>query len=97
MVHASTDVSDNAATFVTARELQTDVNSSQAHQQITCWLDECSSHDCYIQRSESILPTRVVEVAPSDCPDMPRILVTGGKVVNMQLFRIAGALNQQSC
>ena len=78
-IHAFTDEMDMAAAFVTARKVQTDINSDHAHQQIKYWLEECGSHECCVQPSESILPTRVVEVAPERCPDTPRLLITEGQ------------------
>lgn len=78
-LHAFTDEMDMAAALVTARRVQTDVNSYHARQQVKHWLEECGSHKCCVQQSESILPTRVVEVAPEKCPDTPRLLVTEGQ------------------
>lgn len=78
-IHAFTDEMDMAAPFVTARKVQTDVDSDHAHQQIRYWLEECGSHECCVQQSENILPTRVVEVAPDTCRDTPRLLITEGQ------------------
>ncbi|ERF69010.1 hypothetical protein EPUS_06697 [Endocarpon pusillum Z07020] len=78
-IHAFTDEMDMAAAFVTARKVQTDINSDHAHQQIKCWLEECGSHECCVQQPGSTLPKRVVEVAPEKCPDTPRLLITEGQ------------------
>ncbi len=65
-----------AAAFSTEREVQTDVNSNRAHQQIKHWLEECDSDRCCVRESGSILPMRVVEVALEDSSDTPRLLIT---------------------
>jgi hypothetical protein len=78
-IHAFTNSADLAAPFVTARELQTEVSSDASRHQIQCWLAECADHSQCPRQAKTILPTRVIEVAPVDSPDKPRLLVTAGK------------------
>jgi hypothetical protein len=55
------------------------VNSDASKHQIQDWLVECADHSQCPGQVETILPTRVIEVAPVDSPDKPRLLVTAGK------------------
>jgi hypothetical protein len=77
-IHAFTNSTDLAAPFVTARELQTEVYSDASIHQIQDWLVECADHNQCPRQTETILPTRVIEVAPMDAPDRPQLLVTAG-------------------
>ncbi|KAH8777996.1 heterokaryon incompatibility protein-domain-containing protein [Hyaloscypha finlandica] len=78
-IHAFTNSTDLAAPFVTARELQTEVYSDASRHQIRNWLAECADHSQCPEQVETILPTRVIEVAPAISPDRPRLLATAGK------------------
>jgi hypothetical protein len=77
--HAFTKSSDLAAPFVTARKLQYEVYSDKSRQQIQSWLAECAVHDECSGQIETILPTRVIEVAPAGSSCEPRLLVSAGK------------------
>jgi hypothetical protein len=78
-IHAFTNSTDQAAPFVTAREIQTEVYSDVSRHQIRNWLAECADHSQCPGQVETILPTRVIEVAPAISPDRPRLLATAGK------------------
>ncbi|RDL39593.1 uncharacterized protein BP5553_03933 [Venustampulla echinocandica] len=78
-LHAFTNSTDLAAPFVTARKLQTEVYSDASRHQIQRWLAECADHNQCPGQAETILPTRVIEVAPVGSPDRPRLVVTAGK------------------
>jgi hypothetical protein len=78
-VHAFTTSTDLAAPFVTARKIQTEVYPDSSRHQIQDWLVGCADHSECPGQAETILPTRVIEVAPVDSPDKPRLLVTAGK------------------
>lgn len=72
---------DPAAKFVTARKLQPNVSSDSAIKQCQEWLDDCtSSHEQCRKPAASQLPTRVVDVSPTECSDKPRVLETRGKI-----------------
>lgn len=53
----------------------------QKHQDIrfSAGFAECADHNQCPGQAETILPTRVIEVAPVGSPDRPRLLVTFGK------------------
>ena len=71
---------DQSAGIVTARPIQSKVNSAEAYAQIAEWLDQCKDHiDCSRVPSYMNLPSRVIEVAPADSLDIPRIRSTTGK------------------
>ncbi|TVY22130.1 hypothetical protein LHYA1_G009244 [Lachnellula hyalina] len=78
-LHAFTNPTNLAAPFVTARKLQTEVYSDPSRNQIQHWLAECADHKQCSGQVETILPTRVIEVAPAGSSDRPRLLVTAGK------------------
>ncbi|KAH8805109.1 heterokaryon incompatibility protein-domain-containing protein [Xylogone sp. PMI_703] len=78
-LYAFTNDKDNAARFVTARQLQPEVNTDAAQKQIKSWLAECSHHDSCPAQPESILPTRVIEIDPPNSSGKPRLLVSEGK------------------
>ena len=78
-LHAFTDAGDDAAEYVTARPLRTDVGGQHAASQIKIWLGECDeNHQCREQRSDSPLPRRVIEVSPSG-GQQPRIIESNGR------------------
>ena len=61
------DKIDEPAMPVTARSLQTELNSPEAYSQIGRWLDQCKEHkDCGAISSTTSLPSRLIEVAPAD-------------------------------
>ena len=78
--HAEFDLfttSDNlAAHCITARPLQSDVDSSEAYSQIKQWLSRCQTHGECPQAATAALPPRVIEVTPPHCPETPRLLET---------------------
>jgi hypothetical protein len=78
-VHAFTTSTDLAAPLVTARRIQTEVHPDASRHQIQDWLVECADHRECPGQAETILPTRVIEVAPVDSPDTARLLVTAGR------------------
>lgn len=62
------DLNDSAG-IVTARPLQSKVNSAEAYLQITQWVDQCHNHeDCSGVSLYADLPSRLIEVAPTDSP-----------------------------
>ncbi|RFU26341.1 hypothetical protein B7463_g9998, partial [Scytalidium lignicola] len=76
-LHAWTAANDKASKYVTARPLQTDVNSEAARMQLRTWLEECRRHECCsISHGDSILPTRVIEISPRGRKH-PRLLESG--------------------
>ncbi len=65
--------------IVTARPLQTSVNSAGAYLQIEEWLDQCNRHpDCIEACMDMSLPSRVIEVASADSSGIPRLRSTRG-------------------
>lgn len=77
---------------VTAKQLQSDVGSEKAFQQITRWLAVCATHSQCRPPSMSELPTRVIDVSPGDGPATPRLLLTKGlQKVSMPHCPAAGA------
>ncbi|KAH8807774.1 heterokaryon incompatibility protein-domain-containing protein [Xylogone sp. PMI_703] len=76
-IHGWTDPADPAASYVTARKLQTQLHSDASRHQIQKWLAECANHTQCSKQTEVILPTRVIEVAPAI--GKPRVLNTAGK------------------
>ena len=74
------DDPDDCAGIVTARPLQSRINSAEAYSQITEWLDQCRNHmDCGEVSLDVDLPSRVIEVAPADSPGVPRLRPTTGR------------------
>ena len=70
---------DDSAGIVTARPLQSKVNSAEAYLQITQWLDQChNDEDCGGVSLHADLPSRLIEVAPTDSPGVPRLRCTTG-------------------
>jgi hypothetical protein len=59
--------------IVTARNLDNQVNSLRASQQIRTWLRECDQHENCGPLQPSLLPTRVIEVSPEEHPEYPRL------------------------
>ncbi|OBS26051.1 hypothetical protein FPOA_06581 [Fusarium poae] len=77
-IYAFTPSNDEASAHVTARPLRTDVGSQAASCQVQSWLEECKGHDgCSDPNTETVLPTRVIEVSPIDQLE-PRIVETRG-------------------
>lgn len=73
------DDTDKSAGIVTARPLQSKVNSADAYSQILQWLAICKEHlDCGGVSLSANLPSRVVEVAPADSLGVPRLRSTTG-------------------
>ncbi|PQE18109.1 heterokaryon incompatibility protein [Rutstroemia sp. NJR-2017a BVV2] len=66
--------------IVTARNLDNQVNSFQASQQICTWLRECGQHEKCGSIQPSLLPTRVIEVSPEEHPEYPRLYTANGTV-----------------
>ncbi|PQE33590.1 heterokaryon incompatibility protein [Rutstroemia sp. NJR-2017a WRK4] len=66
--------------IVTARHLDTQVNSLRAYQQIRTWLRECVQHKKCGPVQPSLLPTRVIEVSPGEHPEYPRLYAAKGAV-----------------
>ncbi|KAF2095515.1 HET-domain-containing protein [Rhizodiscina lignyota] len=67
----------SASGYVTARPLQTDVDSEAARMQLRAWSEECKGHEyCSASRRDSILPTRVIEVCPPG-RQHPRLVESG--------------------
>ena len=75
---AFTTCDDPVSGLVTARELENNLNSEAAFQQIWKWLKECESHESCLPTRAHRLPTRVIEVSPESTPETPRLLVTNG-------------------
>jgi len=70
---------DESAGIVTARPLQSRVNSAEALSQIRQWLYRCRHHiDCGSVSFDANLPSRVIEVAPADTPTVARLRSTEG-------------------
>ena len=73
------DDTDSSAGIVTARPLESKVDSSKAYLQIRRWLEQCKDHvDCGGVQFFADLPSRVIEVAPVDSGVVPRIRSTKG-------------------
>jgi hypothetical protein len=75
---AFTNVGNAASDIVTARPLQSDVDSDQAFREISKWLERCVTHPRCGPPSESRLPTRVIEVSSAHSPRSSRLLSTKG-------------------
>ena len=54
-----------AAQQVTARDVDRDVTPSKTSSQILRWLKECDRHPCCPQQIDSLLPTRLIDIATS--------------------------------
>ena len=73
------DDTDTSAGIVTARPLQSKLNSAEAYSQIKQWLDQCKHHiDCGEMPMYANLPSRVIEVAPAGSLGVPRLRNTTG-------------------
>ena len=73
------DDNGDSTGIVTARPLQSRLNSTEAYSQITQCLDQCKSHmDCGGVSLCANLPPRLVEVAPADSLGVPRLRSTTG-------------------
>ena len=73
------DDTDTTAGIVTARPLQSKLDSAEAHSQIKQWLDQCKHHvGCGELPVYATLPSRVIEVAPADSLGVPRLRSTTG-------------------
>ena len=73
------DDTDDTTGIVTARPLQTKLNTVEAYSQITKWLDQCKEHvDCGGMSLYADLPSRLIEVAPADSRGVPRLRSTTG-------------------
>ncbi|CAD6578934.1 MAG: hypothetical protein ASARMPRED_008897 [Alectoria sarmentosa] len=73
------DDPDDSAGIITARPLQSRLNSAEAYSQISQWLDQCKNHmDCSGVSLYADLPSRLVEVAPANLPCLPRLQSTMG-------------------
>ena len=72
------DDTDSAGT-ITARPLQSRVNSAEAFSQIAQWLQNCNKHkNCGGVSLYTNLPSKVIEVAPVGSPGVPRLRSTTG-------------------
>ena len=79
LVDAHTGSDDEAASSVTARPIQYDVNTEYAVSQIKSWLKSCETHaDCPDQR-ETQLPTRVIYVGSKLDSTLPKLHVSHGE------------------
>ena len=73
------DDTDTSAGIVTARPLQSKVDSAEAYSQIKKWLDHCKHHvECGEMPMYASLPSRVIEVAPAGSLGVPRLRNTTG-------------------
>ena len=73
------DDTDTSAEIVTARPLQSKLDSAEAYSQIKQWLDQCKHHvDCGEMQMYANLPSRVIEVAPAGSLGVPRLRDTTG-------------------
>ena len=73
------DDTDTSAGIVTARPLQSKLDSAGSYSQITQWLDQCKHHvDCGEMQMYANLPSRVIEVAPAGSLGVPRLRDTTG-------------------
>lgn len=73
------DDPDDSTGIVTARPLQSRLNSAEAYSQISQWLDQCENHmDCDGVSLYANLPSRLIEVAPADSLSVPRLRSTTG-------------------
>ena len=71
-LHLCVDDPQDTAGTITARPLQTKLNTVEAYEQIKQWLDQCKSHeDCSDVPSLTNLPSRVIEMAPAESPGVP--------------------------
>ena len=78
-LHLFVDDTDTSAGIVTARPLQSKLDSAEAYSQIKQWLDQCKHHvDCGGMPMYASLPSRVIEVAPADSRGVPRLRNTTG-------------------
>ena len=75
----SVDDVDGSAGSVTARPLQSVVNSPSAYSQVKQWLEQCKDHtECDKVPKVVNLPSRVIEVAPAGSSDKTRLRSTTG-------------------
>lgn len=75
----SVDDPDDCAGIITARPLQSKLNSNEAYSQITRWLDQCKTHlDCGGVSLYANLPSKLIEVAPADSLGVPCLRSTTG-------------------
>ena len=73
------DDTDTSAGIVTARPLQSKLDSAEAYSQIKQWLDQCKHHvDCGEMPMYANLPSRIIEVAPAGSLGVPRLRYTTG-------------------
>lgn len=73
------DSIDDSAGIVTARPIQSGVNSAEAYNQISRWLNQCRKHvDCGGVDPFLSSPSRAIEVAPRESPGTPRLRYTKG-------------------
>lgn len=78
-LHLFVDDPDDSAGIVTARPLQSRLNSAEAYSQISQWLNQCTSHrDCGGVSLHADLPSRLIEVAPADSQSVPCLRSTTG-------------------
>lgn len=75
---AFTRATDRAASHVAARPIRKDIRINTVKRDIESWLTQCSNHDCCIRYADVSLPTRVIELNPSDDPDHVRLLNSTG-------------------
>jgi len=77
---AFADQNDPAAAFVTARRLQTVVDSDEAFNQAKSLIKSCKYHEKCPEPQKATLPTRVIEVCPELDPSSPRLLESKGMI-----------------
>ena len=71
------DKLDGVERPVTARPLQSRVNSAEAYSEIRSWFDLCRAHEnCNVVPETTCLPSRVIEVVPTDYSGNPRPRLT---------------------
>lgn len=73
---AYSKVDDRVITTVTAREVQSTVDSDAAYGQARRWLEECGTHDACPSRTGVLVPSRLIDVRPSREPTRCRLMNT---------------------
>lgn len=74
----STSQHDRAAQYVPNRSIQRDVSVEATKTQIQSWIRECASHQKCPSQSDVALPTRLIELRPSNNPEHPRLIISKG-------------------
>ena len=78
-LNAYTPQDSCAARRIVARLLQTDTSTMNTRNQIASWMHDCAGHECCAPQIDVPLPSRVIELSPTDNPDRPRLISSNGR------------------